>query len=92
MRIRIRFSEGPRVERRQGKNRHVAAGAGALLSPAAVMAAVLGVWRIGSDVGLAGAFAISDGFFSHWQVWLALAALLQLLAVVLNRYGSRRHN
>jgi hypothetical protein len=92
MRVRIRFPEGPLVERRRGKNRHVAAGAAALLSPAAVVAAVLGVWRIAADIGLAGAFAITEGLFSHWQVWLAVAAVLQLLSILLNRYSSKRHN
>ncbi|HUQ94522.1 MAG TPA: hypothetical protein VM120_22760, partial [Bryobacteraceae bacterium] len=74
MRVLIRLQEGPHVRRVQGKNRHLAHGASALLTPAAVMAAVLGVWRISSDIGWTGQFAISQGIFSHWQVWLALAA------------------
>jgi uncharacterized RDD family membrane protein YckC len=89
MRIRIRFGAGPRVYRKEGKNRHLAAAAAALLTPAAVMAAILGVWRICADIGLTGAFAISSGLFSHWQVWLAIAAGLEFVAMLLNRYGVK---
>jgi hypothetical protein len=34
-----------------------------------------------------GEFAISRGVFSHWQVWLAMAVILQVCAAMLNRYG-----
>ena len=50
------------------------------------MAYALGFWRLASDLGLAGEFSIT-GMFSHWQVSIALALLLNLAAVVLNRYG-----
>ena len=90
MRVRIQFQEGPRVRKGEAKNRHLAHGASALLTPAAVMAAVLGVWRICSDIGLSGEFGISQGVFSHWQVWMAVAAILELLAIALNRYGVKR--
>jgi len=52
----------------------------ALLSPAAVVALVLGLWRVSADLGWTGEFLISAGFFSHWQVWIALAAVLQISA------------
>jgi len=51
-----------------------------LLTPASMVALVFGLWRIGEDVGWTGTFVISAGFFSHWQVWLALAGALRLLA------------
>lgn len=90
MRIRIRIGRGPRFQKKEGKNRHIAMGASFLLTPAAVMAAILGVWRICADIGLAGEFAISSGLFSHWQVWLAIAGVLQVLALALSRYGVKR--
>lgn len=90
MRIRIRLTEGPRVKRAPGKNRHLAEAASALLTPAAVMAAVLGVWRICAGIQLTGEFAIREGVFSHWGSWLGLAALLQFTAIVLARYGARK--
>jgi hypothetical protein len=54
--------------------------------PAVLMAYVLGIWRLASDLGMAGEFAIS-GIFSHWQVWIALAAALHIASASLNRYG-----
>lgn len=90
MRIRIRIGQGPRIQRKEGKNRHLAAGVSALLTPAAVMAGILGVWRICADIGLTGPFAITSGLFSHWQVWLGVAAVLQVLSLALGRYGLKR--
>jgi hypothetical protein len=52
----------------------------ALLTPAAVVALVLGLWRVSADLGWTGEFVIANGFFSHWQVWIALAAFLQVAA------------
>ena len=49
-----------------------------LLTPASMIALVFGIWRVGADLGFTGTFVISDGFFSHWQVWLALAGGLKL--------------
>jgi len=52
----------------------------ALLTPAAVVALVLGLWRMTSDLGWTEEFLIANGFFSHWQVWIALAIALQVAA------------
>ena len=88
--VRVRFGRGRRVVRAKGKNRRVALALSALMTPAAVMASVLGLWRLAADMKWAGEFAISSGLFSHWQVWLVFAALLQRCAWVLNRYGQHR--
>ncbi len=61
----------------------------ALLTPAALVAFVLGLWRVCADLGWAGAFPISGGFFSHWQVWIALSIALKMLSSVLIAWGSR---
>jgi hypothetical protein len=87
--VRIRLDSGTtRVRQKRRKNRHVALALAALLIPAAVMAYVLVVWRLAADLAIAGQFPISNGLFSHWQVWLTLAASLQLCATGLNRYGK----
>src|SRR5580700_9237023 len=52
----------------------------ALLTPASVTALVLGLWRVSADLGWTGEFLIANGFFSHWQVWIALAIGLQVAA------------
>jgi hypothetical protein len=59
-----------------------------LLTPASLMAFALAFWRIAADLKWAGEFAIVHGMFSHWQVWIAMALLLQGGAILLNRYGS----
>ncbi|HWY47448.1 MAG TPA: hypothetical protein VNX70_08700 [Bryobacteraceae bacterium] len=55
----------------------------ALLTPAAVTALVLGLWRVSADLGWTEDFIIANGFFSHWQVWMALAGVLQIAAASL---------
>ena len=87
MQVRIRLGRGPRVARRRGKNRRIALAVGTLLTPLAVMALALGIWRLAADLNWAGEFAISSGLFSHWQVWIAAAVALQAGAGFLNRYG-----
>jgi len=61
----------------------------ALLTPAAVVAFVMGIWRVGMDLDWAGAFPISGGLFSHWQVWIALSIALKTLSSTLIAWGSR---
>jgi hypothetical protein len=51
------------------------------------MAYVLGLWRLSSDLGLTGEFAL-EGAFSHWQLWMGLGATAQISAFVLHRYGT----
>ncbi len=82
MTVRIRLRLGHSLLRRSAK---VASAMAAVLTPAAVMAFVLGAWRLCADLKWTGEFVISQGVFSHWQVWLAMAGLLQTCAAVLNR-------
>ena len=86
--VRIQLSSGARVRQKRRKNQHVALAMASLLTPAAVMACVLTLWRLAADLSVTGQFPISDGLFSHWQVWLAVGATLQFSAIVLNRYGK----
>jgi hypothetical protein len=88
MLVRVRFGTGPNVRQKHRKNQHVALALAALATPAAVMALALAFWRLAADLRIAGEFPITDGFFSHWQIWLAAGALLQLGAILLNRYGK----
>ncbi len=52
------------------------------------MAYVLAFWRLAADVGMARDGA-QQGFFSHWQVWLMIAAGLQVTARNLYRKLDR---
>jgi hypothetical protein len=84
--VRLRLRSGPAVTRKRGKNRELALRSSVLLTPISLMAYVLGFWRLASDMGLAGAFVI-NGVFSHWQIWIGLAASLHAAVFLLNRYG-----
>jgi hypothetical protein len=86
--VRIRFGRGAKVGKHSRKNRKLALGLAALLTPAAALAWVLALWRIAADLNWTGSFAISAGLFSHWQVWLGAGILLQVCAHLLNRYAK----
>jgi len=88
MRVRIRLSHGPKIQEKKRKNQHIALALASLLTPAAVTACVLAFWRLTADFNATGAFPITSGLFSHWQVWLAGAAALQIASILLNRYGN----
>jgi hypothetical protein len=61
----------------------------ALLTPAAVVALVMAMWRVSADLGWASTFLIGGGLFSHWQVWIALSIGLKTLSSTLIAWGSR---
>jgi len=86
--VRIRFRKGPRLGLKRQKNRRAALALAALLTPAALVALLLAVWRILADLSWTNSFAIPSGLFSHWQVWLGGAVVLELCARLLNRYGN----
>lgn len=88
--VRIRFAKGRKVSRKPNPNQHIAAAVAALLTPAAAMALVLGIWRITADLNWTSSFFIPSGPLSHWQVWLGAAAVLQLSSHFLNRYGKTK--
>src|SRR5258708_25530073 len=50
----------------------------ALITPAAVIALVLGLWRLTADLEWTGSFLISNAFFSHWQGSVSLVNTLKL--------------
>ncbi len=86
--VKIRFKSGPAVTHRARKNSHVALALAALLTPATLTALALGLWKLAADLRVAGQFAIRDGLFSHWLVWLGVALLVHLIVTLLNRYGA----
>jgi hypothetical protein len=86
--VRIRPGTGRPIQRKLGKNRHLALACGALLVPASLMAYALGFWRLASDMGLTAEPGLR-GVFAHWQLWIATAVFLHAAASILNRYGRR---
>ena len=89
--VRIRFGRGPVVTRRKGKNSRIALLASSLLTLIAICLLSLGIWRLCQDVNLAGDFIFTDGFLSHWQVWIAAAALTQYSCWRLSQYARMAH-
>jgi hypothetical protein len=85
--VRIRLSYGSALRKTAAANRQAALVMSSLMTPLAFMAWALGGWRIAADLKWAGAFAISTGFFSHWQVWIAVAIAVQFAAFLLHRYA-----
>jgi hypothetical protein len=61
----------------------------ALLTPAALVAFAMGLWRLTADLDWAGAFPITLGFFSHWQVWIVLSIALKMLSSALLAWDGR---
>lgn len=87
MKVRIRLRLGPSLARKFERSRDLAALSAALLTPAALMAFALGLWRLTADLQWTGDFIFSTGLLSHWQVWVAVAAALEVCALILNRFG-----
>jgi hypothetical protein len=61
----------------------------ALLTPAALVALAMGLWRVGVDLDWAAMFPIGGGLFSHWQVWIALSIALKMLSSSLLAWDTR---
>jgi hypothetical protein len=87
--VKVRFARGPMVSRRKGKNSRIATLAASLLTMVSLSCAALGLWRVGADLDWAGGFVFSEGFLSHWQVWIGAAVAVQYGAWRLTRYAAR---
>jgi hypothetical protein len=83
-RIRIRWLAGTGV----ASLRTFALACSSLLTPCALVAFTMTFWSIAADMRWTSSFFLSDGLFSHWQMWLASAAVLLLSARVLAQYAG----
>ncbi|HYL75337.1 MAG TPA: hypothetical protein VEU96_14085 [Bryobacteraceae bacterium] len=60
----------------------------ASVTPAALIALSLGLWRLTTDLEWTEWFPVSSGLLSHWQAWIALAIALKFGAsALLTRAG-----
>jgi hypothetical protein len=75
----------PELRKAVAETQKVAVALPALLTPVAVAAYSLALWRLGADLGLTGEFFVSRGLFSHWQVWLALGLGTHLTSTMARR-------
>ena len=87
--VRVRFGRGPVVARRKGKNSRIALLGAGSLTLVSICLGTLGVWRLCRDIGLAGDFIFESGFLSHWQVWIAGAALSWYSCWRLSQYAKQ---
>ncbi len=88
--VRIRLELGSRQRRVGGVRRRAAFWAGRWLMPFSAASFLLACWRLGADLNWTGRFAVSRGIFSHWQAWMGMAVVLQVLSAALRRYGRGR--
>lgn len=86
--VRMRFARGPLVHKGKAKNLRTLQAIGILLTPVSIACILMGVWQVSADLGWAQAFAITEGIFSHGQVWIAMGAAVQALAWHLGRRGG----
>ena len=84
MRIRINLGRIRRLQKPEAAT--FVSGLRRWLTPVSAVAVALALWRLAYDLHWARRFAISGGLFSHWQVWMGLALLLQVLDTMLGRY------
>ena len=64
--------------------------AGGVLTLSAVTCLTLAAWRLTSDLGWTGEFAITEGLLSHWQVWMTLTIGTGVVGVKLLRVARAR--
>jgi hypothetical protein len=87
--VRIRLSFGKPRRTAAVVQRQAALVASLLMTPVALTAWALGGWRLAADMKWTGEFAIEDGLFSHWQVWIAVGIAVQFASFLLQRYARR---
>lgn len=61
-----------------------------MLTPVAVLAAALGVWRLAADPGWTSHFFIAHGLLSHCQVWFTLAIVMGASSRGLNKWLEKQ--
>lgn len=84
--VRIRYPRLrplPKVEWRQ-----TALTIAALLTPCALIAFTMAFWIFASEMQWTVGFFIRYGLLSRWEIWLATAAVLLLLAKLLDRLSQ----
>ncbi len=64
---------------------------GLVLTPVAVLAAVLGAWRLGADPGWTSDFFIADGLLSRYPLWFAVSIAAQISSFLLNRWVTNQN-
>jgi len=61
-----------------------------MLTPLAVLAGALGVWRLAADPGWTSHFFIARGLLSHCQVWFTVAIAVRASSRGLNKWLDKQ--
>jgi hypothetical protein len=85
--VRVAIARGPFLRRARLKNSGTLQVFSSLLTPISVACVLMGAWKVGDDMEWAEPFAITQGLFSHFQVWFALGSGVQALSWRLARHG-----
>lgn len=86
VRIRVRFRPA-RPTSISEERRRVLTSVRNLLMSGSAAALLLVAWCLASDLDWVGRFSIPEGPLSHWQLWLVVAVLFQVLRSRLGRFG-----
>lgn len=85
--VRVRIAWGSTPRQRGARHGVLVSAFVQGLNLCSAMAVLAAAWRLGNDLNWTTRLAISQGFFSHWQIWMASAILLQLVATILQRHS-----
>lgn len=89
MKVVVRIRAAEKRLREDGRpNRAVALWVSAVAWPLGVACYFACAWRWAFDLGWVGRFLVTEGVWSHWQVWFVAGTVGQILAVVWKRYGE----
>jgi hypothetical protein len=91
VRVRIQWKQKP-SRTSDEQDRIAALLLASLAAPCALLAFTMAFWRVAADLHWTRTFVIANGVFSHWQTWLASAAILFLIITLLDRYGQGGHS
>jgi hypothetical protein len=61
-----------------------------VLTPVALLAAILGTWRFSADLGWTSNFFVTRGLLSRYQLWFSVAIVAQASSILLNRAMKSR--
>jgi hypothetical protein len=60
----------------------------AVFAPLALVAFTMCFWSFAAELQLVGAFYVTSGIFSHWQMWFFAALILLVSTKLLANYGA----
>jgi hypothetical protein len=60
----------------------------AVFAPLALVAFTMCFWSFAAELQLVGAFYVTSGIFSHWQMWFFAALILLVSTKLLAHYGT----